>query len=112
VVVPNHGPVGTRVTLVVDCLLTPLSRTLVTEPAYGVFLIRDFGGPPGCELIAGGPFHLRLVGHGRAAGWFTVGGGGQCFQSGGKARAVTPGTYGVGVGCHSCELTTFVVTRY
>jgi hypothetical protein len=109
VVVPDHGPVGTRVSIVIDCLRGFESE--ITHPAYGMFLIRDFGGPGGCELIAGGPYRVRLVGHGRAAGWFTVNDQGGCFQSQGKTRSVSPGTYGIGVGCHVCEVATFTVTR-
>ncbi|MDX6520493.1 MAG: hypothetical protein QOJ31_847 [Gaiellales bacterium] len=109
VVVPDHGPVGTRVSLVIDCLRG--FEDAITQPAYGVFLIRDFGMPGGCELIAGGPSRIRLLEHGRAAGWFTVSRHGGCFQSQGETRSVSPGTYGIGVGCHACEVATFTVTR-
>ena len=108
VLVPDSGPVGTRVSIVIDCLSG--FEDQITHPAYGAFLIRDFGKHAACELIAGGPFQIKLVGRGRAAGWFTVGSQGACFQSGGKTRLVTPGVYGVGVGCHVCELATFRVT--
>lgn len=113
VLVPDHGPVGTRVSIVLDCLkpdFTAAIRGAITYGGYGVFLIRDFAPAGSCELLAGGAYHLRLVGHGRAAGWFTVSRQGDCFQSS-RTRLVTPGLYGVGVSCHACEVTTFVVTR-
>ena len=108
VVVPDHGPVGTRVSIVIDCLRG--FQDEITQPAW-VFLIRDFGGTLGCELMAGGPSRMRLLGQGRAAGWFTVSARGGCFQSQGKTRSVVPGTYGIGVGCHACEIANFTVTR-
>jgi hypothetical protein len=97
--------------MVVDCLIARFDRSEVTEPGYGVFLLRDFGTPLACELIAGGPYRLKLVGRNRAAGWFTVASRGGCFQSGGATRAVTPGRYYVGLGCHACFVATFRVTR-
>jgi hypothetical protein len=111
VLIPDHGPVGTRVTISVGCLVGRFQRSEVTKPAYGVFLMRDFGGPLGCELIAGGPYRVRLVGRTRAAGWFTVGRRGGCFQSDGATRDVTPGRYVVGMGCHACVVASFRVTR-
>jgi hypothetical protein len=111
VLLPDHGPVGTRVRMVVDCLVGRLERSAVTEPAYGVFLLRDFGTPLACELIAAGPYRLKLVDRNRAAGWFTVASRGGCFQSDGATRAVTPGSYHVGLGCHACFVATFQVTQ-
>lgn len=109
-VTPKNGPVGTRVKMVVHCLIGRFERDEVTHPAYGVFLMRDFGTPLSCELIAGGKYGLRLAGNGRAVGWFTVAPRGGCFQSGGAVRKVTPGRYVVGLGCHACVVSTFRVT--
>jgi hypothetical protein len=111
VLTPDHGPVGTRVSMSVGCVAGRFARSEVTAPAYGVFLMRDFSGPLGCELIAGGRYRLHLVGRTRAAGWFTVGRRGGCFQSDGATRAVTPGRYVVGMGCHACVVASFRVTR-
>jgi hypothetical protein len=110
VLTPKRGPVGTRVRMVVHCVIGRFERSELTHPAYGVFLLRDFGTPTTCELIAGGKYRLQLVGRNRAVGWFTVARRGGCFQSGGAMRHVSPGRYLVGLGCHACEVSTFKVT--
>jgi hypothetical protein len=109
--VPASGPVGTRVTIVLDCMIDGLADS-IRNPPYGLFMIRDFGSPLTCELLAASPGDfIHLVGGGRAVGRFVVARSGACFQGNGRTHRVTPGTYGIGVGCHACGVGTFVVTR-
>lgn len=103
--VPNHGPVGTRVALVGDCFLSKR-----WDSGYGLFLIRQFVEPRECELIAGGDHELKIEKTGRARGFFIVPATGSCFQHD-YGRGVTPGVYQLGVGCHACTgRATFRVT--
>jgi hypothetical protein len=73
-----------------------------------VFLLGP-GSAEGCELIAGGPFSLRIGASGVLDVDFTVPSRGNCFQmqTGGWVR---PGTYAIGIGCHACEVAYFRVT--
>ena len=103
--VPDSGPPGTRVTVVGDCF-----KARRWNHGYSIFLIRGFMHPRSCEIVAGaGPFALRVGRAGRARGFFTVPSEGDCFQEG-YGRRVTPGVYGVGVGCHACIQARFRVT--
>lgn len=103
--VPYGGPPGTRVTVVGDCF-----KGRRWNDGYGLFLIRGFSHPRPCEVIGfARPFALRVERSGRARGFFTVPSEGACFQEG-YGRRVTPGVYGVGVGCHACIQARFRVT--
>lgn len=113
--IPDHGPVGTRVTLVGDCFLGKLWKHL---GGYSVSLLGELNNEgqvagPGealsCELITFGDDVDWRVRNGRGFGHFTVPAGGGCFQSDQEA-AVVPGTYRVIVGCHACTLARFSVT--
>jgi hypothetical protein len=111
VLVPSSGPVGTPVSIVLDCMRAGLAQA-IRHPAYGLFMMRDFGSPLGCELISGSPSNfIHLAAGRRAAGRLVVAPSGGCFQSNGQSHRVTPGVYLVGVGCHVCIVGTFVVTR-
>ncbi len=101
--VPRAGPPGMRVTIVGDCF-----RSRHWNHGYGLFLIRVFRSPRSCEIIAGGPFSLKVDKSG-ASGFFTVPSSGSCFQEE-YGRRVTPGLYRLGVGCHACTTARFRVT--
>lgn len=104
--VPDHGPPGTRVTLVGDCF-----KSRDWDHGYGIFLIRQFFKPRECEIIAGAdPFELEVDNQGRAQGFLTVPSRGACFQND-YGRSLTPGEYRIGIGCHACATAaTFRVT--
>jgi hypothetical protein len=108
--IPNHGPVGTRVEMVGYCFRG--SRWQRKHPAapYGVSLIREikFDGFK-CELIAGGRKQIDVKRDGRMRGYFVVAGEGACFQST-RSATVTPGSYNLTIGCHACSVTNFRVT--
>lgn len=105
--VPDHGPPGTRVTIVGDCF-----KSRDWNFGYGIFLIRHFFKPQECEVIAGAdPFELEVDRQGRSQGFFTVPSRGGCFQHD-YDRRVTPGVYRIGIGCHACATAAaFRVTR-
>jgi hypothetical protein len=108
VLMPTEGPVGTRVVFVGDCFAGPYWAEDVLHGAYGMFLLRDLAG---CEQIVGAePFEIRRAPGGRVRGSFTVGSEGGCFQSDGPPRAVVPGAYRLGLGCHACLVATFRIT--
>lgn len=109
-VVPNHGPVGTRVEMAGYCFRG--SRWQRKHPAsgYGVSLVRviKLNGFK-CELIAGGRKQIDVKRDGRMRGYFVVARDGACFQSRRTAR-VTPGSYDIIIGCHACTAGSFRVT--
>lgn len=110
---PDHGPVGTRVHLAgggfTGASWQEVART--HGGAYGVFLDVDPGTAGGCELLAGGPFTLRISPSGVLAADFTVPAQGSCFQTHPtKVEPVRPGRYAIGVGCHVCLVAYFRVT--
>ena len=103
---PDHGPPGTRVTIVGECF-----EERQWNHGYGIFLIRQFSQPRECEVIGwGNPFRFRVDSRGRGRGFFTVPSSGDCFQQD-YGRRVTPGVYAIGLGCHACGVGTFRVTR-
>lgn len=107
---PDHGPIGSRVSLVGDDFVRSEWRDVVRANAgggYGVFLIKDL--PDGCELIAGARFDLQVDASGHLTSDLTVPERGQCFQTE-RTERVRPGAYRVGIGCHACEVATFKVT--
>lgn len=113
--IPNHGPVGTRVILVGDCFL---GRFWHDIGGYSVSLLGELneegqvagpGDTHSCELIAFGDDVDWRVNNGRGFGHFTVPASGGCFQSEREAEVV-PGSYDVIVGCHTCTVGRFTVT--
>jgi hypothetical protein len=105
---PDHGPVGTRVRFVGDCFLNVSAQDVLG--AYGIFLLHQFLRPRECEIIAApSRFALRIGNRGRAGGFFTVPSRGACFQHL-YGRRVTPALYSVGIGCHACTVAAFRVT--
>lgn len=103
-IVPEHGPVGTRVRISGRCFPRHW------DSGYGIFLLRQFTKPRDCEIIAGGAFRFHVDRAHVARGWFTVAPDGACFQHRYRRR-VTPGRYQLGVGCHACTVARFRVTR-
>ena len=73
------------------------------DGGYGLFLLHD---SPTCELIAGGgDLHIDVRPNGDATGSFSVPPVGYCFQSTASSpRALPPGRYTLGLGCHACLL--------
>lgn len=103
---PTEGPVGTRVQIRGSCFEHDW------DFGYGVFLNREFQDPQRCELIAGGEARLRVNKRGEARGYLIVPSDGACFQGQGRRRAVSPGGYRLGIGCHACITeATFRVTE-
>jgi Sec-independent protein translocase protein TatA len=106
--VPAKGPPGTKVEIFGDCFLGSWWRHW--RGGYRMFLIRGLPTPPECELIIGVDDPVLTFSNGRAVGSFTVPSGvGSCFQNLYK-RQLTPGTYGLGIACHACEVAKFRVT--
>jgi hypothetical protein len=108
--IPNHGPVGTRVEMVGYCFRGSEWQRKYPASPYGVSLIReikldDFK----CELIAGGRKQIDVKRDGRMRGYFVVAGEGDCFQSS-RSATVTPGSYFLTIGCHTCSMGNFRVT--
>jgi hypothetical protein len=103
-IVPEHGPVGTRVRITGRCFPRHW------DSGYGIFLLREFTKLRECEIIAGGAFRFRVDREHVARGWFKVASDGACFQHPYR-RSVTPGLYQLGIGCHACLVARFRVTR-
>lgn len=104
-VVPQQGPIGTRVRLAGQCF---------GDSYYdgdGVFLLRQFFEPRECEIMAFAKHRLRFGKSGSLRGHFTVPGNGACSQHD-YSRRVTPSRYFVGIGCHSCLHARFRVTKH
>jgi hypothetical protein len=100
-ITPTSGPVGTRVQIKRECF-DPRMFPPRGGGGYDIFLIKDFRDPE-CELIAMGQQRIRVNASGRLTGYFAIPARGGCFQKD-YDRAVTPGIYPVGAGCHPCQL--------
>jgi hypothetical protein len=102
---PDHGPVGTRVTVTGSGFAPALAGTPV-----GLLLNRTF--PDGCSLVGGARvIFLHVSSDGSLHGQFVITAQGPCFQQPGRHHQVSPGTYQLAIGCMSCNVHTFVVTR-
>jgi hypothetical protein len=119
---PSSGPVGTRVDFFGYCFVgffKPGQDFL--DWGYGLFIMnpaQDLSDPdvepnggPICELIAGTePQELVVDRDGTARGFLTIPSSGGCFQED-HYEAVSPGTYDIGLKCHTCgPLARFEVT--
>jgi hypothetical protein len=108
--IPNHGPVGTRVEMVGYCFRGSKWQRKHPASPHGVSLIREvkLDGSK-CELIAGGRKQIDVKRDGRMRGYFVVAGEGDCFQSS-RSATVTPGSYKLTIGCRACFVSEFRVT--
>jgi hypothetical protein len=124
--IPPAGPVGTRVSFHGYCFVGSLwgrdgsgqppggrgdhSGLFIMNPAQDVSEGNSNGGPT-CELIGqANPSALFVRKDGTARGFLTIPASGACFQES-RRDAVTPGTYSIGLDCHSCApLAVFRVT--
>jgi hypothetical protein len=108
--IPNHGPVGTRVEMAGYCFRG--SRWQKQHPAapYGVALVHTIRlDGSKCELIASDREQIDVKGDGRMRGNFVVAPQGDCWRSS-RTATVTPGSYDVTIGCRACSVADFRVT--
>ena len=102
---PDHGPVGTRVT-VTGSGFTP---GVVGAPVRLLLLNRTF--PGGCSLVGGARvIFLHVNRDGTLRGQFVITAQGPCFQQPGRHHQVSPGIYQLAIGCMSCDVHAFLVT--
>jgi hypothetical protein len=102
---PDHGPVGTRVT-VTGSGFTP---GVVGTPVRLLLLNRTF--PDGCSLVGGTRVNsLHVSKDGTLRGQFVITAQGACFQQPGRHHPVTPGVYQLAIGCMACDVHAFLVT--
>jgi hypothetical protein len=104
--VPASGPVGTRVQVTGVGFVGPWSDT----QGFGIALVRDLFRQTGCSMIAGTEHEVSIE-DGVLSGEFIVPAEGGCEQTDRTAEAIVPGVYGVIVGCKTCVVGTFRVTR-
>ena len=104
---PDHGPVGTRVQV-----SGPAPSWAVPDDIYALDLERTLDPPGDCDAIAATSHRFSVDANGNLTGWFIVPATASCFQQlpPGSSRTVGPGTWDVGLGCHSCQIATFRVT--
>jgi hypothetical protein len=108
--IPNHGPVGTRVEMVGHCFVGAQWQRKYPASGYGVSVLREINLDGfDCELIAGGRKEITITRDGRMRGYFIVPDDGGCFQSK-RTALVTPGSYRLIIGCHTCAVADFRVT--
>ena len=104
--VPASGPVGTRVQVTGVGFVGPWSETR----GFGIALVRDLSQQTACSIIASTEHDVSIE-DGILTGQFVVPAEGGCEQTDRMHADVIPGVYRVVVGCKTCLVGTFRVTR-
>lgn len=105
---PDSGPPGTHVQVTGSGFVGDDAASIAQNDAYRFNLLIELSG---CELIASpSDATVSVSASGVLSGSFTVPPTGECFQSNGVMKPLSPGVYQVLLGTHTANLGTFQVT--
>lgn len=107
---PDRGPVGTKVEMVGFCFVDRPKRQGKRASETKAWLTRDMDVDGfDCELIAPPPAAVRISRDGRMRGHLIVPSSGRCFKKG-TVNGLEPGRYRLAIGCRTCSVSDFQVT--